>query len=138
MMKIIAIVDDSYGMMFNKRRQSRDKVLYEKVATLVADHRLWMNSYSYTLFEGMDGNICVEEDFLSKIAEGEYCFVEDKNVASYIEEIEEVVLFHWNRKYPSDFKLDILPEQEGFICVSTEEFVGNSHENITMERWTKE
>lgn len=136
-MKIIVVVDDSYGMMFNKRRQSRDKVLCEKVATLVSDNVLWMNAYTHLLFNGMDLKICVDEEFLSKVELGEYCFVEDKKVSSYINQVEEIVIFHWNRKYPSDLKLDFIPEKNNFVCVDVEEFVGNSHEQITMERWKR-
>lgn len=137
-MKVTAVVDDSCGMMFNKRRQSRDKVLYEKVTTIVGNNVMWVNSYTYPLFKDMKLNLCVDEEFLSKVEQGEYCFVEDKRVSSYINQIEELIIFHWNRKYPSDLKLDIQPEREGFVCANTEEFVGSSHEKITMKIWKRQ
>ena len=30
-MKVIVTVDDSFGMLFNKRRQSQDRILREKI-----------------------------------------------------------------------------------------------------------
>ena len=30
-MKLIAIIDDNYGMMFNNRRQSKDSVLIDRI-----------------------------------------------------------------------------------------------------------
>ena len=48
------------------------------------------------------------------------------------EKIEGVIIYRWNRKYPSDFNFPI-----GFLenmrLVSTENFVGNSHPEITEE-----
>jgi hypothetical protein len=45
--------------------------------------------------------------------------------------IEELVIYHWNRKYPADFKLD-LPYKK-WKKQSKEEFAGFSHEKITKE-----
>ena len=52
---MIAIVclDDENGMLFNGRRQSRDRVVTERIALLAAGKKLWMNEYSAGLFAGM-------------------------------------------------------------------------------------
>ena len=80
-MILIACIDDNKGMMFNHRRQSQDRVLRRHILDMVGDSNLWMNEYSVKMFEKdsegqMQEHIQVDEDFLRKAAEDEYCFVE--------------------------------------------------------------
>lgn len=61
-MILIAVVDDRNGMMFNKRRQSKDSVLQERILTMAENGRLWMNTYTYRQFpECGYKEICVDE-----------------------------------------------------------------------------
>lgn len=51
-MRVIVCVDDNGGMLFNHRRQSRDRVLCERVLQM-ADERdcsVYMNTYSAKIF----------------------------------------------------------------------------------------
>lgn len=137
-MKILLTLDDNNGLMFNRRRQSRDIVVREKITELTAGVKLWMNNYSQGQFQDVERDICVDEDFLCKAEEGEYCFVENVGICGAADRVEEMILFKWNRKYPCDFRLDFLPWDHGFTCVETEEFQGNSHDKITMEVWRRE
>lgn len=137
-MRIILTLDDDNGMMFNRRRQSRDIAVKEKIAEITAGAKLWMNSYSLGQFRDGGTDVCVDEDFLEKAGEGEYCFVENLGVCGAAESVEEMILFKWNRRYPADFRLDFLPWDHGFCCVKTEEFQGHSHDKITMEVWRRE
>lgn len=135
-MNIIVCIDDNYGMMFNKRRQSQDRVLREHIFSLSSQSRLWINHYTEKQFS-QDGNsavhLNVDDKFLDKAAPGEYCFVEDAPVASYESRAEKIILFKWNRKYPGDFHFDIDLSGGGWKLTSTEDFPGSSHEKITME-----
>lgn len=45
-MIVMVCVDDKNGMMFNKRRQSQDRVLRQHMLELAGDKKLWMNAYS--------------------------------------------------------------------------------------------
>lgn len=137
-MKIILALDDDNGMMFNKRRQSQDIAVREKIAEIIGENKLWMNSYSRKQFREMEMNFCVDEDFLLKAEQGDYCFVENTEILAVAEQIEEFMIFKWNRRYPGDFKLDLFPQDMGFTCVESEEFPGYSHEKITREVWRKE
>ncbi|MCI8321505.1 MAG: ribonuclease Z [Dorea sp.] len=138
-MILIAVVDDRNGMMFNKRRQSKDSVLQERILMMAENGRLWMNTYTYRQFSECGyKEICVDEDFLLKAAAGEYCFVENLPVSAYEKEIEKIVLFRWNRKYPSDFLFDIELSGGGWKLSETEEFSGSSHEKITGEVYVRE
>ena len=138
-MILIAIVDDRNGMMFNKRRQSQDRILIKKVLSITHGQKLWMNLYSYKMFKNYDleHQIYVDDDFLNKAKENDYCFVENQFICQYIDKISEIILFKWNRKYPGDFFFDIKLDSEWSMTCS-EDFVGNSHEKITMEVYVHE
>lgn len=133
-MKIVVTVDDKDGMMFNKRRQSQDRVLKDRILQLAKGSVLWMNQYTAKQFERAD-IVRVDEGFLRKAGQGEYCFVEDQSLLSVADQIEEMVILKWNRSYPADRFLDVKPESKGFTCRYMEEFPGSSHEKITMEIW---
>lgn len=137
-MIVIAAVDDGNGMMFNRRRQSQDRVLRKKVLALTAGNRLWMSHYTARQFADCQANhICADDAFLEKAAPGEYCFVEDAPVAPHAASVEQVILFKWNRRYPSDASFDIDLSAPGWKLASTEDFPGSSHEKITMEVYTR-
>lgn len=130
-MVVIACIDDNCGLMFNNRRQSRDRVVIEKIVNM-ADGQLWMNNYSYPLFEKMgQSRINVDDAFLNEAAEGDYCFIENCSLKPYEKYIEKIILFKWNRIYPADLHFDI--SLANWALSQSQEFVGNSHELITME-----
>ena len=132
-MNLIICLDDKNGMLFNKRRQSRDSVLNERVLAIAEGSRLLMNSYSAKLFA--DKAVVIDEDFLSTAESSDYCFCE--TAVESLENAEKIYVFRWNRHYPADtfFKFDI--EKEGYSLESTEEFVGSSHEKITLDIYKK-
>lgn len=124
-MKLIVCLDDKNGMMFNKRRQSRDRVLIENVLELCKGEKLYTNEYSSKLFP--EKSVEVIEEF-SKIEDG-YCFAENFTVNE--ENIEEIIVYKWNRLYPADtyFNIDLA----GWNLTETADFEGSSHEKITRE-----
>ena len=66
----------------------------------------------------------------------QFDFVCDENsTIPYENEIKKLIIFKWNRVYPADQHLDIDPEK--MTKVQEEEFVGFSHEKITMEVYEK-
>lgn len=150
---IVAVcIDDKNGMMFNKRRQSQDRIQRRHLRELADGRVIWMNAYSAVLFrrdcESPDGetekqeseseaNICVAEDFLARAGAGEFCFVENQNVSEYAENIEMAVLYKWNRVYPSDRFFDLDLNEENWEMTKMEEFAGSSHEKITVEYYKK-
>lgn len=136
-MKIIIALDDNNGMLFNHRRQSSDAAIRDRIRELIKGEKLYLNAYSAEQFKDTDIRLSVDEDFLHKAGKGEYCFVENVQLSGVKEDIEEFIIFRWNRKYPSDFVLGIPLGEYGMACISTEEFAGNSHEKITMEVWER-
>lgn len=123
-MKIIACVDNQLGLMFHNRRQSQDKILREKIKEITDN--LCMNNYSYQLYQDVFPNAQVKE-----ICDDDYYLVENISVKKYENDIDEIILFYWNRDYPADFYLDI--DLNLFHCFYEEDFVGSSHEKITLK-----
>ena len=135
-MNVIVCLDDRQGMMFCNRRQSQDRKLRERIVQRCNGILLWMNAYSYKLYEEMTNDfICVDENFLSKAQKGEFCLVESALLKPYENKIEKLIVFWWNRHYPADFYLDL--DLKNWKKEREEEFQGSSHENITEEIYTK-
>lgn len=133
-MHLIVCIDQRDGMLFNCRRLSSDKVLTQRILQMTQGSTLWMSSYSAKLFSGFEGSIHVAQDCLHRAQPGEFCFAEDADILPVKEYLESVTLFHWNRNYPADlyFPRELLKNMR---LVHTEEFPGNSHETITLERY---
>ena len=135
-MKVIICVDDNNGMIFNNRRQSRDRVLIEDVLNSVKDGRLFIAPFSKLLFQNSETHI--ESEFLLEEANQEdYCFIEHKALLPYSDKIDELIIYRWNRTYPADIHLDIDPVALSMKLVSTTEFAGSSHEKITKELYKR-
>ena len=137
-MKVIVCVDDNNGMMFNNRRQSRDRVLIEDVVKNVVGGNLLMAPYSKPLFtdSGIDA-FFLSDDILDEAAPEDYCFIENKALLPYSDRIDELIIYRWNRAYPADMHLDVDPAALSMKLISTTEFAGSSHEKITKELYKK-
>lgn len=136
-MIVILCIDDNNGMMFNHRRQSKDRVLLEDIMEYSKSNSLYLNEYSYKLFSDHNAqNIVVDPEFLDKAGAGEYCFVEDQALLPCENRIEKLIIYKWNRRYPADLYLDITLEDPWKI-IDTKEFKGSSHEKITKETYIK-
>lgn len=133
-MVIIACVDDRNGLMFHRRRQSRDSVVCQDILRACRDKKLYMSAYSKKLFQEMEGvETKVSEDFLNQAGEGDTCFIEDAKIDDYEEQIKKVILYKWNRKYPADIYFTLDLSDDSWELQRTEEFKGSSHERITKE-----
>lgn len=124
-------IDDSGGLQFNHRRQSRDRVVSEDLLQSAKGYPLWMAPGSQVLFP--EGKVSACPDFLERAESGDWCFVEDRSLAPYRSKLEALVLYRWNRAYPADVYLDVIPWEEGWRLMSREEFPGHSHKLITKE-----
>ena len=127
---ILAVcVDDKLGMLFNKRRQSKDRELRKDLLSLT-DQVLWVNEYTakqFTEDEKMWLNI--REDYLDEIGEDDICFVENLPLAEYEKRTTKLIIYHWNRIYPSDTPFPF--NLSRWELESEYEFKGYSHDKIT-------
>lgn len=124
-MKLIVCLDDNKGMMFNKRRQSRDRVLIENILGLCKGEKLYTNEYSVALFP--ENAVEVFESI--EDIENAYCFAENFTVNE--EYVDEIIVYKWNRLYPADTYFNI--DFGGWSLIETVDFEGSSHEKITRE-----
>lgn len=138
-MRLIACVDDGMGMMFNKRRQSKDARVREDMLALVPCNKtLFVTPYTAKQF------LPEEQERLTVLPDGlqgelpgaeEYFFAEDTVAAGLEGVTEQVVLYRWSRAYPSDVKFTF--DLSGYELISTEDFVGNSHPEMKKEIYRK-
>lgn len=131
-MEIVVCLDENNGMMFNHRRQSRDRVVIDDILAQAQGRPLWMNDYSAPLFEGV-GNVHVSPHFLSEAPENAVCFVEDQVVAPIVKRVARVVVYRWHRVYPADQYFDLTLTDAQWRCVERVDLSGHSHDIITRE-----
>ena len=132
-MHLIFCVDDKDGVSFCGRRLSRDREVYDHILRICAGHSLWTAPESAALFP--EGTIHVDKDYLSKAGADDYCFLESLPPKEIWPKAESVILYNWNRHYPSTEKFP----RECLLKMKIngkEEFPGNSHDKLTMERYT--
>ena len=131
---ILAVcLDNSGGMAFCGRRQSRDRMQRRALLERCRDRRLWMNGASAALFDGAEAAITVAEDFLERSGPGEVCFVEDRDIAPWAEAAEAIIVYRWNRDYPATVRCTVDLTGAPWHLTGWREFPGSSHETITEE-----
>ena len=134
-MTIALCIDDKNGMMFNKRRQSRDRLLIKDLIASLDGRKLLVNSFSAPLFSEYPDSIEIMENPLDHAGGNDVCFVENIDPSSYADKADRIILYRWNRHYPSDMKLTL--DLGAYRLLSSRDFAGSSHEKITREDYTK-
>lgn len=130
-MKLFLCVDDEGGMTFMGRRVSRDRVVYADMVDM-AGEGLAVFPYSLPLFSaiGYAPRVLASSE---NITADDCIFIEDRSPKDYLHGVDTLVIYRWNRLYPSDKKLDLVPSDFGFSLIESRDMVGNSHEKITKE-----
>ena len=125
-MTLYICLDDRNGLKFNNRRQSRDSAVLEDIRRLMTGNLL-IDSFSEKLIReaGIPYVLPPEtaEDF----------FVEDIPSDEILGKTSKLVIYRWNRHYPSDVRWEPDLAGMGFSLGETTEFPGTSHEKITRE-----
>ena len=133
-MKIIVCLDEKGGMTFNKRRQSSDRVIRQNMLQMLGEQKLYVNGYTAKQFEEEEmDRLIVSEECLAEAGDDDYVFIENIHVEPYAEEVTQVIVYRWERTYPSDFFFDIDLASKEWTLQTEEEFVGHSHEVIWKE-----
>ncbi len=129
-MTLIFCVDDNFGLMFNKRRQSRDSVVLEDIKNRFEDEKICISSYSEKLFSesGIDYIVCDSFDNQDGI-----CFVEAQYNPDLLAMADEIILYNWNRLYPADVHLDYQIILDYFKLAEALTFKGSSHTEIERD-----
>ena len=135
-MTAICCIDESFGLLFNNRRQSMDMEVRKKIYSLLNDNLLFMNEFSKKQFEE-NKKIVVSETPFESCSKKDLCFFENLSLLSHIDKVDKIILFKWNKKYPADFFLDFFPFENGWNLKEALDFAGSSHEKVTMEVYEK-
>ncbi len=136
-MRIIICLDDNNGMLFNNRRQSRDRVLLDDIFHDLKGERLCVFPFSQKLFADKEDKIKLVEslDEALRYEEKPTVFVENISVNEAVEKSSELIVYRWNRVYPADFYCDV--DFKKFNLQEEREFSGSSHEKITKAVYKK-
>lgn len=135
-MTVIVCLDNANGMMFNHRRQSRDANVVKDILNTIKGTSLLIAPYSEPLFSQAECSVSISDSFLTDADANDYCFVENTSVDKFKEKISKLIIYKWNRDYPSDFYFDI-DYANDYKLETTLDFVGTSHEKITKEVYVR-
>ena len=125
-------------MIFNKRRVSSDKKVTKKIIELTQEKKLWVSYYTQELFIGKDINktrLVISNSIFKKAGENDYVWIENI-MPKNLDDCSELIVFRWNRDYPSDVKFDF-DLSDSFELTSAKIIKGNSHDEITEEHYTR-
>ena len=122
-MILISCADNSLGLRFNGRRQSRDRAVSARILEKTGGE-IWLAEESKALFPEADAHIVSEPM-------GDWCFWERPTEVFP----EKIILYRWNRDYPGDEFFSFPGGADRWILESREDFSGFSHETITEETY---
>lgn len=124
-MTLYICLDDRNGLRFNHRRQSRDSAVLEDIRSRLAGP-LGIDAFSETLIREAEIPYVLSQDTAD-------FFTEDLPSEELLEKTEILVIYRWNRHYPSDVTWEPDLSGMGFVLTDTSDFPGTSHECITRE-----
>lgn len=130
-MTLAFCVDDRGGLSFNRRRQSRDRAVPADLLTQAGECTLWVEPYSRPLFPEEAKHLRTAEEPWTQAGPEDFCFLELTGPGPALERAERLILYRWNRHYPSDRRIALPPE--GWTLTGRTEFPGYSHDVITKE-----
>ena len=125
-MTLYICLDDRNGLQFNKRRQSRDSAVLEDIRSRLAG-KLLIEPFSEKLIRE------AEIPYVLPPETAEDFFAESIPAEALLERVSRMVIYRWNRHYPSDVRWEPDLAAMGFTLRETAEFPGTSHETITRE-----
>lgn len=137
-MKLIVCLENNNGVIFNKRRVSSDRKVTQRVIELTWGKKLWISYYTQELFVDKDIKstlIVISNSIFKKAGENDYVWIENI-MPKNLDDCSELIVFRWNRDYPSDLKFDF-DFSDSFELSSAKIIKGNSHDEITEEHYTR-
>ena len=129
-MNLYICLDDRNGLLFNKRRQSRDSAVLEDIRSQLTG-KLLIEPFSEKLIRE------AEIPYVLPPETAEDFFAENVPSEEVLETVRKLVIYRWNRHYPSDIRWEPDLKAMGFAPPETAEFPGTSHEKITREVYVR-
>lgn len=133
---VAVVLDDNEGMLLFGKRQSKDRVLISEFVESAGSSPIYASVFSKVLFDKYE-NVTLCENPFTEAPSGAWCFIENYPLSSYLDMIDTIIIYRWNRLYHSDVKLDVDVKKCGYKLKSVTEFAGSSHEKITKEIYQK-
>lgn len=133
-MKIVCCIDNNYGMTFNNRRVSRDRNQISNLLELLNGEKIYITDFSKDIIDS-ENSIFVTLDELNNLKDTDYFFDENILPSKLKNVLSNIILYKWNRDYPSDLKFDI--DLSKWNLVESMDFKGFSHDKITREIYNK-
>lgn len=118
-------IDEKGGMLFGGKRQSKDRILIKNLLEL-CQGTIHITDFSRALFSEHEEKIMVSKKPYKKCDKGDVCFIEDVPFSDFQTDVDRLIIYKWNRHYPSDTVLNIEPESLGLKLVSSVDFAGSS------------
>lgn len=134
-MKLIVCVDDNLGISFFGKRQSMDEIQRKDVFETVKNNKVYLSQYSYDLYKDLNLDFKIVSGDEENDFDG-YFIYEGEFLESFIDYIDEIICYNWNRNYPFDETFDEL-KKDIWKEIERLEFVGKSHEKITKIRYVR-
>lgn len=133
-MNVIICLDDNKGMLFNNRRQSRDKAVLSDIFCDLKDEKLFITQFSEKLMAEYCDKVVACDD-TATLEKGQWFFCENVDLTTFADKIEKLVVYKWNRVYPADFNCYL--DFSLFNLESESDFEGSSHPVITKQIFAK-
>lgn len=135
-MTLYVCLDDKNGLLFNRRRQSRDAAVLADIRSGLPEV-LTIAPFSEKLMAEAQMPYVLAPELPDSLAPDAHFFLETNASKDLICSASTVVIYRWNRRYPADTYWEIDLTECGFALQETGEFPGKSHEKITKEVYTK-
>ena len=133
-MTLIVCFDAGRGVTFFGKRQSADAEVKRRIVKIASGKPIYMTEYSASLFRDTGAHVRVTSD-LASAPSGSIVFAECADISRIGKNIDRLVIYRWNRKYPRDGVADFYPFDGGMSLRSIVDFAGSSHERVTEEIW---
>lgn len=135
-MKLVVCLDENNGIKFFGKRQSQDELQRKNLFELIGNSKLFVSDYSYDLYKDFEFKFEIIDE-KTKIIENSVFLYEGDFLEKFLQSVDEIIIYFWNRDYPFDetfeeFQEDYWKEKEVF------EFKGKSHDKITRKIFVKE
>lgn len=132
-MTVYVCLDDRNGMLFNRRRQSRDSAVLEDIRSMLPSV-LTVDPFSEKLIQSSGIPYVLAPEVLEPDA---HFFLECREEGPLLSQADTLVIYRWNRHYPADVRWKTDPEAAGFSLKETVRFPGSSHETVTREVYVR-
>lgn len=132
-MKAVVCIDLNDGIAFNHRRISQDIKQREDLLQWIDSEFLYIDKKATALY-GDHPQIIQSENPVMECKD-HWCLFENNEINKVQDQIDTLLIYNWNRNYPSDSKLDI--DLWNYKIKEQTELGGKSHEKITRTLYVR-